>query len=752
MTTNIIPMHNNNLSAALAYASVGWHILPAWWIVSGKCACGNAACKSPGKHPIPSLAPWGQKSATTSADTIKQWWGKFPDANIAAFLEPSALVAIDIDPRNGGLQTIDDIEAKHGPLVSDLLQFTGGGGEHRVFVRPANTSMPGKLGPGVDVKANGYIMLEPSNHASGGKYQWEASSDPRDGVMASPLPDWLRDLAGPAVTASPADTAQGRVVTVTEEVKQEIIQAMGAIPSDDRETWLTVGMALHSIGDPNWAFSIWDSWSQQSSKYDMVDQTRVWRSFKSRGLDGITYKSIFGIAKELGTVVVPMPTTEPAVPAESVNIRKMEEQYPVDPSLLVPPGILKDVTDWVNLTARKPQPQFAVQTAIAFCATVLGRRFSTDHGNWPSLYLLNIGLSASGKEYAKEALETLLQACNLSHLVGPSGYSSDSGLMSSLHGQPNHATVIDEFHRVLEQASIKGNARSQGMVRALIECWGRTNGVMRSVGYSTVGATAAQVKALQGRDVSNPALTVLAMSIPSFWESIGSAAAKDGFLNRFLIVETTIGRQVGQFNGRVPVPQSVIDWAAMVRARYTGLVDPDINPDGINPVIVGVDSAAMKLFADFSGECITYMDEHDADGLAEMFGRTNEVAMKLALTLALGRNGHTVNAADAQWAINYARTYALRSVYRLKTCMADGEFEAAKKQVLHLILLSGEVGMTVREINKSSRKFAVMTQRQQVELLNSLAFLGDVQQVTFPPESGRGKARNAWVAVEPSND
>jgi hypothetical protein len=752
MTPNIIPMHNNNLSAALAYASVGWHILPAWWIEAGKCACGNAACKSPGKHPIPSLAPWGQKSATTAPDTIKQWWAKFPSANIAAFLEPSGLVAIDIDPRNGGLQTIDDIEAKHGPLVSDLLQFTGGGGEHRVFQLPQNNKLPGKLGPGVDVKANGYIMLEPSNHISGGTYSWEASSDPRDGVMASPLPDWLRDLAGHAVTASNTEPVQGRVIGVTEEVKAEIVQAMDAIPADDRETWLTVGMALHSIGDPNWAFYIWDSWSQQSKKYDMVDQTRVWRSFKSRGLDGITYKSIFGIAKELGTVVVPMPSTEPAVPVESINIRKMEEEYPIDPALLVPPGILKEVTDWVNQTARKPQPQFAVQTAIAFCATVLGRRFATDHGNWPSLYLLNIGLSASGKEYAKEALETLLEACSLSSLIGPSGYSSDSGLMSSLHAQPNHTTVIDEFHRVLEQASIKGNARSQGMVRALIECWGRTNGVMRSVGYSTVGATASQVKALQGRDVSNPALTVLAMSIPSFWESIGSAAAKDGFLNRFLIVETTIGRQVGQFNGRVPVPQTVIDWAKQVRARYTGLVDPDINPDGINPVIVGIDSVAMSLFTAFSAECITFMDEHDADGLAEMFGRSNEMAMKLALIIALGNSGSIVRARDAEWAIQYVKTYALRTVYRLKTCMADGEFEASKKQVLQLILMSGEEGMTVRDINTSSRRFRGMTQRQQIELLNSMAFLGEIQQVTFPPESGRGKARQAWVAVEPQID
>jgi hypothetical protein len=753
---NITPLHQNpRLSAALAYASIGWHILPCWWAVADKCACGNHECKSPGKHPIAKLAPWGQNSATTDAEKIKAWWQQYPDANIAAYLEPSSLVAIDIDPRNGGLQTIEDIEAKHGALQSDLMQFTGGGGEHRVFSRPSNTQMPGKLGNGVDVKANGYIMLEPSNHVSGGSYAWEASSDPRDGVMASPLPDWLRDLAAPKPVGSPDEPVQGRVMPIGEDTKAELIEALQVIPADSRDIWLKVGMALQSIGDPNWAFEIWDGWSAQSKKYDRVDQTRVWRSFKAKGLDGLTYKTIFAMAKELGVVVIPMNpagSQDEPVPAESINIRKMEEQHPVDPSLLVPPGILRDVTDWVNQTARKPQPQFAVQTAIAFAGAVLGRRFKTDHGNWASLYLLNIGLSASGKEYAKEALETLLEACGLSHIIGPSGYSSDSGLMSSLHAQPNQATVIDEFHRVLEQASIKGNARSQGMVRALIEAWGRTNGVMRSVGYSTVGATAAQVAALQGRDVANPSLTLLAMSIPSFWETIGSAAAKDGFLNRFLIVETTIGRQVGQFNGSVPVPQSVIDWATQTRARYTGLVDPDTSPVGVPAVVVGIDPAAMALFTQFSHECITLMDAHDADGLAEMFGRSNEMAMKLAMILALGRSAATVSAADAEWAIQYVKTYALRAVYRLKTCMADGEFEAAKKQVIHLILMAAEHGMTVRELNTASRRFRGMTQRQQVELLNSMAFVGEIQQVTFQPESGRGKPRQAWVAVEAQND
>jgi hypothetical protein len=290
----------------------------------------------------------------------------------------------------------------------------------------------------------------------------------------------------------------------------------------------------------------------------------------------------------------------------------------------------------------------------------------------------------------------------------------------------------------------------KGAIRSLIEVWGRCDGTMRATGYSTVGLKPKDAKALQERSVSNPALTLLTMAIPAFWETIGSAAARDGFLNRFLIVESTIGRQVGQFKPPQPVPQPVIDWANAMRAATSNIVDADTNPMAITPVIIPVSPAAMALFEKFSHECLMLMNQHDEEGLAEMFGRSNEIAMRLSLILALGRSDTMVAASDAQWAIDYVKTYALRTVQRLKICMADGEFEAAKKQVLNLLVMAGERGLTPSDINRRSRLFRGMNQRQQTELLNSLAYLQQAQQMQFPTDSGRGRTRQAWVAIEPA--
>lgn len=759
---------NPRLSAAISYASLGWHILPCWWALeNGKCACGNDECKNVGKHPIAAMAPWGQNSATTKVETLKAWWDRYPKANLAAHLIKSKLCALDIDPRNGGWATIEAIEAKHGPLTSDLLQFTGGGGEHRLFELPGNLQLPGKLGPGVDVKINGYIMLEPSNHKSGKTYEWEASSDPRDGIIASPLPDWLRDIGHAQQGGSSTEpSGQQRTISIPESTRNDIVQALHSIDSDDRDTWLQVGMALHSTGEWDWAFRLWDSWSSPSAKYDPRDQLRVWRSFKSRGIEGVTYKTIFAMARQEGVVVTP----QVAAAFEEANVQVelgafdlpehvdgeelqgLKEEMPVvDNHLLTPPGVMRDVVDWINATAPKPQPLFAVQAAIAFTSTVLGRRFRTQNRNWSSLFLMNIGQSASGKEYAKTAVEELLQACGLGNLIGPSGYSSDSGVTSGLLHQPNHVAVIDEFHRVLEQASVKSNARARSALTQLMEAWGRQDGTLRPQSYSTVGMSAQDARALRDRMVVNPSVTLMTMAIPDLWEQIGSAAVRDGFLNRFLIVESEVGPQVFKFKNPVPVPQSVIDWAQRIRSHYTDLlVDPDSTITGVGaPVAVGISSAAQKVFEGFDHECLigSLAEVANAAGVREFVGRGNEIAMRLAMDVALGCDSMVIEASHAQWAVEYVHCHLKRGLFRLKSTVADGDFEASCKQVLAFLRRTGEPE-ALSTITKHCRRLRGMDLDRRAKILATLVADGAVSVINKSPESGKGKKTQFFMAIE----
>ena len=456
----------------------------------------------------------------------------------------------------------------------------------------------------------------------------------------------------------------------------------------------------------------------------------------------------------LAAALLPKP-----VPIENIKMKAPEETARKKTPAYIekPPGMLGTITDWVNATSRKPQPAFAVQTAIAFASTVLGRRFVTEHRNWPSLFLLNIAQSASGKEYAKKAVEDLLDACGLERLIGPSSYTSASGVLSALHDQPCHVTVIDEFGKEIEMASVKNNERAKGTQRALMEVWGRCDGTMRPQGYSTIGLSAQDVARMKERTIRNPALTLLAMTTPeSFFGSIGSAAARDGFLNRFIIVESDIGPQVSQFAPRIDVPQSIIEWAQAMHRASDSLADPSACASLVpTPIEIRFSAGATALFKAYEAECVAQAVTLRESGLMEMVGRNCEIAMRLALIVACGRREglpEDISTDDMAWAIDYVRFHSERAIDSLMNCVSDSEFEAAKMQVLSLIRQAGPRGLTERDINKASRKFRSVPQRQQVELLNSLQFVGEAMRVEIAPTSGRGKPRHAWVATADDAD
>lgn len=180
------------LDAALDYARSGWPVFPCHTPTRGGCSCKDGEkCKDIGKHPR--ILDWPNQ-ATTDPATIRQWWTRCPHANIGiATGQASGFFVLDVDPRHGGDETLRDLEAQHGELPPTVETLTGGGGRH-IFFRypgyPVKTSA-GALGHGLDIRGDGgLIVTPPSLHASGRRYEWEASSHPEDVAIAE-APAWL---------------------------------------------------------------------------------------------------------------------------------------------------------------------------------------------------------------------------------------------------------------------------------------------------------------------------------------------------------------------------------------------------------------------------------------------------------------------------------------------------------------------------------------------------------------------------------
>jgi hypothetical protein len=180
----------SNLEWALAYAELGWRVLPCHTIENGKCTCGKSKCETPGKHPR--IKKWS-KASSSNPETIRKWFKRWPDANIAIHWKQSGLIALDVDPRNGGLISLRQLVADF-ELEPTAVQVSGSGcGVHVVYKVPKGARFPRKPKkyPGIDFQYNGISIVPPSVHISGGEYYWKR--DPFDGRIKNAA-DWLLGL------------------------------------------------------------------------------------------------------------------------------------------------------------------------------------------------------------------------------------------------------------------------------------------------------------------------------------------------------------------------------------------------------------------------------------------------------------------------------------------------------------------------------------------------------------------------------
>ncbi len=176
---------------ALFYAEqLGFRVFPCHSIADGDCTCGKKKCSTPGKHPRTGR---GFKDATCNPAIIRDWWTKWPDANVA-IATGDGLVVIDVDPRNGGDRSFVALEDEFGPLPRSWQVRTGGGGWHHYLSVPPDVQIkkrPNFLA-GIDIQAEGaYVIAPPGRHINGQEYSWQQRRLPSPADMPPELLDRL---------------------------------------------------------------------------------------------------------------------------------------------------------------------------------------------------------------------------------------------------------------------------------------------------------------------------------------------------------------------------------------------------------------------------------------------------------------------------------------------------------------------------------------------------------------------------------
>src|ERR1035437_1068048 len=121
-----------------------------------ECICGVNTCH-------------GFYAATTDQKVIRWWWTRNPWWQVGIRTgAASGIVALDVDLDKGGLDSLIALRAQGVESNSPGMQLSGGGRSFHLFYRHPGAVVPcsqGKLGPGLDVRADGgYVVGSPSRH------------------------------------------------------------------------------------------------------------------------------------------------------------------------------------------------------------------------------------------------------------------------------------------------------------------------------------------------------------------------------------------------------------------------------------------------------------------------------------------------------------------------------------------------------------------------------------------------------------
>lgn len=272
-------MNKINLDYALRYAKLDWYVIPV------------KSDKTP-------IQGYGLNSATKDPALINKIWTEHPSANIAIACERSGLVVLDIDPRNGGNESLVKLEAEYGAFESVVVAGTQSGGEHRVFKAEPGITYPGTLGAGLDVKHRGYILVEPSLGESG-VYGWHEGKDPLNGALPSDAPLILQGTARDDEHSLSVKVKPGSVI-IAPSVYDELRAALKVIPPEsDYSSWFKVLQGLSRLENLKIAYEIALEWSTSSCKqgHDVQALKKKWQSCLCENFV-VNYASIFYMADE----------------------------------------------------------------------------------------------------------------------------------------------------------------------------------------------------------------------------------------------------------------------------------------------------------------------------------------------------------------------------------------------------------------------------------------------------------------------
>jgi hypothetical protein len=748
------------LTAALAYAARGWHIFP---------------CKPGLKVPA---TQHGVKDASRDPETIRAWWTRWPDANIALACGPASgvyVVDVDVDTEKGinGWDSVKDFP----DLPETVQQASPRGGAHFLFKTDKPPRNKNSFRTGIDIRSDGYyIMLAPSIHPNGKAYEW--GIEPGQVDLAE-FPDFMRppepakSLAPwdrkPAPAPAPAHARPGAtpIIDRARLYLQECEPATQGQAGHDKLLWAARALVVGFELDEGTALSLlWDDFNprcnpqwDRSKAGDVKDFERKAREAiktpgqKLRGwlLDELGLRghdeAMDAYADEVAEGIlagVEEPTSLPHILVRSEIGKESKSgggRWTGD--LLKPSGFVGDLAKFMEQTAKVPQPKLAVLSSFVAAGALMGGKIKDCSNGRTNIFGMGVAPSSGGKDHQRKVISELFVDAGADRLLGAGRVTSDSALEVALVASWVQLFLFDEagdFFSNIKQAG-QGSAAHLGTIKpALKELWSSANCLYRG-----------KQRAIdEVRKILEPHVCLWMVTTPEkLYDGVGAGDIADGFIPRIVIAISHDWSEIS-LNTHVKPPSSLVSIAQAWDQRVIQAPEGSGNIGaaiGRWQLLVPTHDAAMSEFASFGKKCTKLMREAEGknDKTAPIWGKCLEQARRFALTHAAGDryDNPEIQRYHAHWACEYMQASTLDLIDHISQNMSENLIEKDKQRIVSIIGKTGRRGMSKAEFSRDTQ---FLNKRTRDGYITELMESGQIVFGTHPDHPG---ARGGWLWKHP---
>ena len=393
------------------------------------------------------------------------------------------------------------------------------------------------------------------------------------------------------------------------------------------------------------------------------------------------------------------------------------------------PGLLGELIDYVEATARRPNRVMALGAALTVLGTAVGRRVAGPTMSGTHLFTIALGPSGVGKDVPVRAVGRLLRAGGMGQHIGPDEFMSMPAMISLLLRSPLSACAMDEFGAFLARInSRRASPFEAGLKKVMRSAWGASFETIMTPEWANRASV----------PIHSPALSIFGVSTPEeFFQALQGADVINGLLNRFLLLQTEVtAKDKDPAADTAEVPEAL---ATKLKALYAEANRPQSRPS----LVSGEPPPRRLEWADDTAKAVltAMRDEVEAirrrdEELDPLFARTVEIAIRLATIRAVGRGGK-IDADDMTW----GRDIAMWSARRMAE--AAGEHVAANEYANY----GNRVVRYLRKKGRASKRDIIahlkgeLKSKDVAELMSTLVEAGRVHAFVplkpEKPEKGR---------------